>query len=85
MRHQTNVAFNGEMGEEPCFLDDVADTAAKANLIPIERGTPFHPNFTRGRLEQAINELECGSFAGSAAAEERQRFAAVHIQVDVGK
>src|SRR5712672_2808699 len=60
------------MGEKPCLLNNIADTAAEPDGLPLG-SPPLADNYLAGGgNEHTINELEQGSFAATAATEEHQ-------------
>src|SRR2546427_1742053 len=73
-RHQTDVALDREVREQPDLLDDVADAAAQPGGLERVRGPSRDPDLARRGLEQTIDQLEGRGLARAAAPEQHQRF-----------
>src|SRR5881628_1632673 len=73
-RHQTDVALDREVREQPDLLDDVADAAAQPGGLERVRGPSGDPDLARRGLEQAIDQLEGRGLARAAAPEQHQCF-----------
>ncbi len=83
LRHQANVAGDREVGEQPDFLDDIADQAAQANHVPCARGLRVYADLALAGLQEMVDELEGSSFAGAAAPQQHQRLPPTHLEIEL--
>jgi len=70
------------MWEKPSFLNDIADTAAEPNGIPLDGRAVANNDLTVSGDEQTIDELEQCGFAATAATEEHQSLAGIYRETD---
>src|SRR5439155_1369621 len=68
-----HIPLHREVGEQPHLLNHVTDPATQARDGQVGGALPRHAVLPDGRLEQAIDELQGGGLARSAAAEQDQR------------
>ena len=73
--HEGDILGNAEMREKPRFLNNIADPAAEANRVPFRGGTSMDGDLAAGGDQKAIDELEEGGLATSAATEENESLA----------
>lgn len=66
---------NREMGEKSGFLNNISNTSAKVNGIPLGGGAALHRDLPIGWQQQAIDQPQEGSLAAATAAEKNQRLA----------
>src|SRR3989475_12026334 len=79
-RHQTDVALDREVREQPDLLDDVADAAAPPGGLERVRGPSGDPDLARRGLEQTIDQLKGRGLARAAAPEQHQCFPGSHAE-----
>src|SRR5258708_1876696 len=70
------------MREKPCLLNNIADAAAELDGLPFGSRPLTDNNLARGGNEHTIDELEQGSCAATAAAEEHQGLAGIDRKAD---
>ncbi len=73
------------MREQSDFLDHVSDHAAQANHVPVADGAAVDIDFSVALQQETVDELEGCGFAGAAAAEEDQGFAAQDFQIQIAE
>src|SRR5438094_8371285 len=66
LRHERDIALDGEVGKQPDFLDHVTNRAPKADQIPITKRAAVNPDFSATRGQQAVNDFERGGFSRPA-------------------
>ena len=66
------------MREKPCFLNDIANTAAKLNGIPLGGRAVANDDLAARGNEHPIDEPKQGSFAAATSAEEHQGLAGIN-------
>ena len=70
------------MREQSHVLNHVTDASAQTNQIALSLGRrTFHPYLTCRRRQQPIDQLERCRLARTAAAQENQRLATLHLQI----
>ena len=85
LRHYTDVASDSEVGEEADFLNHISDHAAQADYIPIAYRATVDLNLAFALFQQTIDEFEGRGFAGAAAAQQDQGFAAKDFEIQVAQ
>jgi len=73
------------VGKQADFLNDVADGAPELDEVPVKNTKVLNLHAARTREPQAVDELEEGSLAGAAAAEESNCFARINLKRNVRK
>lgn len=82
LRCDRNVFRKRHMREEADPLEDVADAAPDfvigqmAEVLPVNANGPF------GRLNQAVDHLECGGFSTAGASQQYEKLAVSNCQVE---
>jgi hypothetical protein len=54
-RYQRYILGNRKVGEEPCVLNDIADSATQADGIPFRGGAPLDDDFSAAGNQKAID------------------------------
>ena len=69
------------MREESDVLDGIADAAAQLRRFPLGDRLALDAHFAGGRVEQTVDQLERGGFAGAAAAQSINVSPRLHCEV----
>src|SRR5271157_570367 len=83
-RDEADVTFHREVGEKADFLDRVSDATPQPDGVPSRGRLTFHEHLARGRRKQSVDQLERGGLAGATPAQQHQRLAMLHPQVEAG-
>jgi hypothetical protein len=70
--------------EKTRFLNDITDTTAEADGVPLGRGTTVDEYCSRSGKQEAVDESEERSLAAAAAAEEDKGFAGRNGKRNIG-
>ena len=79
-RHQRDVSLHGPVREQASVLNDVADAAAQPNGVPLRIAAALDQDFARGGSSRRLMSLSDSGFAGAAAAQQNERFAARNVR-----
>jgi hypothetical protein len=71
------------MRKEPRFLDGVTDVTAKLNHVPLSSGTSIDEDLAFTLRQKAVDELERCGLAGTAAAQQHQRFTMMDRKIEI--
>lgn len=70
-RHQADVLGNGQVRQQPGFLDDVPRLAPKLDRVPLSRVASADQYVTRVRFEHPVHQFQRRRLARATAADER--------------
>jgi hypothetical protein len=80
--NERDILLDGPMGEQPKFLDDVADAPPQIDWVePVDR-LPVQSHCSGARLEHSIDEAESGGLSRAASPEQNQGFSAFEIEAE---
>jgi hypothetical protein len=85
LRNQTDIALDGEVGEQAHVLDDVAGAASKPDYVPIACWTRIYAEFATAGSEQVIDQFERSGFTGAAAAQQYESLSALNFEGQIVK
>ena len=80
---ESDVFFDGEVGEEAYVLNYISNSAAQFDYVPLMNGTAFHQKVATARSEKVVDQFERRGLAASAAPEKHQSLAASHFEIQL--
>ena len=82
---EADVALDSIVRKEPNILDGVSDMAAELDHVPLARWAAVDQQLAARRFQKAVDQLESGGLPRSAAAEEREDFAALDFEIQIAQ
>src|SRR5579883_217396 len=73
------------MRKESRVLNNVARATAQRNRVPLARAFAFNENLAGSRFKQLVDEPQRRRFAAARFAEQRERFAAPHLETQIAQ
>src|SRR5256885_17237634 len=85
MRHHSDIFFHRVMRKESRFLNHPPHRSTQRDDVPLHGTATADDDIARGGREEPVDELERGSFACTAAAEENQSLSFHYRKGDVAQ